>query len=460
MINNILITFPLPDRDNTLLYKDCLPIYSFVEYDTYKVKNAEIAWLNHAYLNDLSIDLESAEKIILDNFAYVSRSYAPDEALDLNDHKIFLADRYGNTGDAGNGGSARCGINGKLQIKGNGVNPLVAINVDEGHSSGKLPLNEALSEALWSEICHNELPYGALRIIAVIRTPQTIVGANTFGDTVEQPCSIMIRELATRPAHYEPALNFWPKQEYARLRDITHKYVEESIKMLEQNELRESGSHSPIFDLSKRFVIRFASQVAASRVKGMPHGSLTSSNIALDGRFLDLGTISGIGDFSNVLLTSGLGATWDDHYGITDWLTNLFYHFNRHSLSGLNAKQQQTLIATFLTTLEEEENKFTAIECGIPVSTKNFIDIGKQLKEILRKGKTHVSRLSECDFNRDKFLSDVKNALSQVGYPDSIPIFKYRDIKYSRFTIFSDKRLTGNCGSKNEINELFSTYLA
>ncbi|WP_245905424.1 MchC protein [Photobacterium lipolyticum] len=460
MKNNILLTYDVPSHDNTALYGNSLPEDSFVSYPAFKVKNAQIAWMNKSWLEEHSIDMEQAEPIFLDNFAYVSRGYADDAELDLTDSRIFLADRYGNTGDAGNGGSARCGLNGLLQIKGNGVNPLVAVNVDEGHSSGKLPLSEAISEAIWSELCHQELPYGALRIIAVIRTPQMITGDNTFGDEVEQPCSIMIREVATRPAHFEPALNFWPRQDYVRLRDATHKYVQSAVKLLESNERKQSGSNTPVYDVVERFVTRFATQVAVSRIKGIPHGSLTSSNIALDGRFLDLGTVSGIGDFSNVLLTSGLGATWDDHLGINEWLETFFYHLNKHSESGLNGEQQKALLDKFNLTLEEQENRYTAIECGIPEQTPELIEIGMKIKQELRKDKWHVSRLADCDFNQERFAAEVQSALKLVGYPEAKPKFKYRHIKYSRFTIFADPCLQGHCGSRKEISDFISLYLS
>lgn len=460
MKENIFITHDIPSEDNTELFGDSLPEYSFVRYFAYKIKNPVIAWINESYIKEYGICSEKAEKLILENFAYVSRGYIDDIELNLNDKKIFLADRYGSTGDAGNGGSARCGLNGHLQIKGNGVNPLVAINVDKGHSSGKLPLSEAVGEAIWSEICHKELPFGALRIIAIIRIPQTITCANTFGDVIEQPCAIMIREVAIRPAHYEPAINFWPKPEFRYLRDETHQYVEESIKLLENNEYYRTGTDTPLYDIVEQFVIRFATQIAVSRVKGVAHGSLTSSNIALDGRFLDLGTMSSIGDFSNVLLTSGLGATWDDHFGIIEWLDNFIYLLNRYSKFGLSNKKKCELVNKFISTLEEQENICVAIECGISPETEDFILIGKKIKEVLRRGKEHVSRLSECDFDRNRFESEVRSALESVGLLNKKINFKYRNIKFSRFTIFSNVILQGNCGSRREITEFISDYIS
>lgn len=457
MSKNAFITYTNPSPENTLLLGGNLSEYSFVEYPVFKLKNAEVSWVNTSYLQENGIDVETAETLILENFAYVSRQYAEDACLDLNDKKIFLADRYGNPGEVGNGGSSRCGSNGQFQIKGNGTNPLVAVNVDEGHSTGKLPLSEAVSEAIWSEICHRELPFGALRIIAIIRTPQTIVGANTFGDVVEQPCSLMIREVTTRPAHYEPALYFWPNPAFVRLRDATHKVVELAVHKLEENEYKETGSPTPVYDVAERFVTRFAAQIAASRVKGFPHGSLTSSNVALDGRFLDLGTISALGDFSNVLLTAGLGASWDDHLAVAEWLENFFYYLNKHSESGIDETQSRTLVEKFLSTLEEQENIHTAMECGIPEGVTNFSEIGKLIKTELRKGKQHVSRLG--NFDEKKFTNEVKDALELVGFADAKPKFKYRKQKYSRFTIFADSRLKGSCGYKDEIGKFISEYL-
>ncbi|KNA44807.1 MchC protein [Vibrio cholerae] len=459
-MSDIFTTHLNPTSDNTTLINRELSEYSFVSYKTYKLKNTEIAWINRKYIDELGLIPSDIEKSLLENFSYVSEGYTTDEELDLTDSKIFLADRYGNPGDAGNGGSARCGLNGHFQVKGNGTNPLGAVNVDEGHSHGKLPLSEAVSEAIWSEICHKELPYGALRIIAIIRTSQTILTTNTFGDVVEQPCALMIREVAIRPAHYEPALNFWPKPEFVRLRDANSKVLELAVNKLENNEYQKTNSHKPIFDVVERFVKRFATQVAVSRVKGFPHGSLTSSNIALDGRFLDLGTMSAIGDFSNVILTAGLGATWDDHLGIADWLWNFFYYLNKYSVHPLTQDEQEQLVKHFLETLEEQENITTATECGIPPDTKEINKVGKIIKEHLRTGKHHVSRLSKCSFNRDLFLADVKNALEKVGHTNSRPNFKYRNIKYNRFSIFSDNRLQGLCGSRNDLEDMFEEYLS
>lgn len=408
-------------------------------------------------LSELGIDHQLGEQLLLEHFSYVTEDFAPEMLLDMNDRKMFLADRYGSPGQVCNGGSARCGLNGQFQVKGNGTNPLVAINVDEGHSTGKLPLSEAVSEAIWSEICHNELPYGALRVIAVIKTSINIDIENTFGNRTKQPCALMVREVAARPAHFEPALHFWPKQEYAELRNAAHAVSFNAIQTLENHINDQNNTEFPLFESSKVFLIRFARQIAASRIKGIPHGSLTSSNIALDGRFLDLGTISAVGDFSNVILTSGLGATWDDHHGIVTWLHNHFYYLDKNSKSGLPRDKRLELIELFLRELERSENIYTAQQCNIPDDQPNIETIGKKIKNHLRKNKLHVSRLT--DFKEQEFKNDLNFILNELGFSQSDPVFKYRQQKYSRFSIFAHPYLEGECGSREQVESLINDYI-
>ncbi len=57
-----------------------------------------------------------------------------------------------------------------FQVKGIGITPLLAQNMSKSHSHGKLFLDEAISEAIWGEICHRHLPYGSIRTLAIIKT--------------------------------------------------------------------------------------------------------------------------------------------------------------------------------------------------------------------------------------------------------------------------------------------------
>ena len=62
MHNQLLHTFIQPDASNTALIGKQLPHSSFVEFDVFKLKNAELMWVNTDLLDDLNCDL-SAEEI-------------------------------------------------------------------------------------------------------------------------------------------------------------------------------------------------------------------------------------------------------------------------------------------------------------------------------------------------------------------------------------------------------------
>ena len=140
-------------------------------YGYWFTKNgAEVVWINKELIQEYNIELD--EKVIKDelinNFSYVSKSYTKKTKIVTNDKKSFMADQYGSRHEVCNGGSARCGLNGYFQIKGIGRNPLVAVNISESHSHGKLFIDEAISEAIWGEICHKHLPYGAIRTFVMV----------------------------------------------------------------------------------------------------------------------------------------------------------------------------------------------------------------------------------------------------------------------------------------------------
>ncbi len=128
--------------------------------------------------------------------------------------------------------------------------------------------------------------------------------------------------------------------------------------------LAENQSAS-LDDALNILIDRLACQIAASRVKGIPHGSLTSSNISVDGRFLDFGTITAVPDFSNYILANGVGAAWDDHELIESWLVNFIDSLNHYSESELTLTQIRNYPSKLSRLLDEYENKFLLLELGI-----------------------------------------------------------------------------------------------
>ncbi|KXF82290.1 hypothetical protein [Enterovibrio coralii] len=455
-----LDTFSQPNKENTGLFGKELSEYNFVPFDCVKLKNTELIWYNKDIVRSLGYPCdETTEQKILDNFSYVTPDYENSEKLDLSDRKVFLADRYGSPAEEANGGSARCGINGHFQIKGNGRNPLVAVNVDYGHSHGKVCLTEAVAEAIWGEICHFELPYGAVRTLAIIKTNGSILSDYGLGDMVEQPTALIIRELAVRPAHYERATYFWPASEFKYLRDSDHFYVKDStLKLDAYCEDKFKGEKNPIFSYLLDAVTRMGHQIAISRVKGIPHGSLTSSNIGMDGAFLDFGTITAVPDYDNFVLTEGLGGVWDDHFPISRWLQNLFFYINKYSCYGLNEEEKKALISKFLSIREEYEDLETAKQCGLSGDDIYLKEVGKKIKEKLRENKTQRKAL--YGIVREDFISELNSVLSSLKIEKSNIDFNLRDIFYNKYTLTVDKRVAGFGGSNTDINEMISSYVS
>lgn len=151
------------------------------------------------------------------------------DPLSSSHSKIFHAERYGGSGIQRNGGGARCGFDGNYQVKGIGANPLVGEGTDGRHSNGALGAIHAIYEALWGEVLAQILPYGAVRAWAVLLTD--VYTDKAFDRSQGRSRrALLVREPVIRPAHFERAPYFRPRQEYAdhlihdarRVRSVIH----------------------------------------------------------------------------------------------------------------------------------------------------------------------------------------------------------------------------------------------
>lgn len=128
--------------------------------------------------------------------------------------KVFLAERYGGSGIQRNGGGARCGFDGRYQIKGIGANPLVGQGSDWHHSNGALGAGQAIYEALWGDILAQILPYGAVATRAILLT-DNYIDIEFERSRGRSRRALLIREPVIRPAHFERAPYFRPQSAYA-----------------------------------------------------------------------------------------------------------------------------------------------------------------------------------------------------------------------------------------------------
>lgn len=441
-------------------FKNQLPDTSFVSFETSRLKNAELVWVNEELLKKYGFNgaIEDIERYILSNYSYVAKNYTSKNGTIEHCRKIFFADRYGSRHEVCNGGSARCGFDGNFQVKGIGITPLLAQNMSKSHSNGKLFLEEAISEAVWGEICHKHLPYGAIRTLAIIKT-NVHEEFSYLDEKPLKPCALAIREFAIRPAHFERATFFWPQSKYISIRDDDAIRVSESIdylpRILEISNT-EIMTEKEFFDCLEIITFRIARQVAYSRVKGIPHGSLTSSNISVDGRFLDFGTITAVPDFGNYILADGVGAVWDDHILIADWLKNMMENINRYSrfdkvFSTLDIKR---IIGFFLKSLEHQENIAILDELNIEVKSCHNLALAKELKKTLLQSK----RVQLGEFCSEDFKNKIIMFSKEKGLPVDDFDFAVRNFKHSSYSILNNKCLNDGELSKESIKNMIEQY--
>ncbi|KLN66156.1 protein adenylyltransferase SelO family protein [Vibrio sp. VPAP30] len=446
-------THQVVDSNNTPFIGTQLPAESFVAFDAYKLKDTEVVWFNKELLSNYNVSGSDEEIVseLINNFSYVSKGYAERKRIHIHDKKQFFADQYGSKHEVCNGGSARCGLNGKFQIKGIGRNPLVAQNMSDSHSHGKLFIDEAISEAIWGEICNKHLPHGAVRTLAIIKTNTK----QDFGYVENAPkkhCALAIREVSVRPAHFERCTFFWPEENYSFLRDNDANRVRKAVPYLSKFLLAEA-TDALLGDVLNHLIDRLACQIAASRVKGIPHGSLTSSNISIDGRFLDFGTITAVPDFGNYVLANGVGAVWDDHELIESWLVNFVNTLNHYSEGELSKGRIREYPSEFTKLLDEYENKFLLIELGIKDHSDSNLHQASLLKERLKSDE----RRAVTRFNDQEFRQNILIEAKKLGFDVNYIGFPLRQAKYSSFTM-----LQGHLNTKYDyrsVGQLINSYL-
>ncbi len=302
-----------------------LPTSSLVPFQTRKLAAPQLLW-RHS---------ELARELDFSDYGYCAPHEDDPEEAYLPQQKEFFSERYGGRGVGSNGGGARCGWDGAVQVKGIGRNSLVGRGSDFWHMHGGANLQEGIREALWGEICHGVLPHGGVRVLGLIAT-----GTQSYFERDIQhrlPRVLILRQAALRPAHYMRAINFSPVDsvlgcgmaDAQRTRDAIREIDLGLAPLLGRQPKRR---HDPEFINAALLEMarRFAAQVAAARAKRMPHGAINCSNIALDGRYLDYGTISTISDYGRIVTARGNPDLWHQHGSLQQTFVNLLFYLRNY----------------------------------------------------------------------------------------------------------------------------------
>ncbi len=421
------------------VYDNKLPKTSFVPFECQKLKHVEVVWVNEDLLEVYGLNgtRKEIEDFLLEEYSYVSDSYT-NNSQTYNKRKIFWVDRYGSTDDFCNGGSSRCALDGSFQVKGIGVTPLLGKNVSESVPNGRLLLDEAIIEATWAELCHKHLPFGAIRTLAIIKTNvfQQDINSN---DKQTKPCALAIREFVIRPAHFERATFFWPSNENMYLRYDDESRVREVIKYLPKTlgiSNYELSSWKEMIKCIKVIISRLSKQVAYARIKGIPHSSLTSDNIGIDGRFLNFSDILNPKIFDEITINNRFNSISNEVLTIANWLKNFIKTLNKHiTFNAIVTNQEaQFLMFHFVNEINHHEN------CAI-LNELNIIDKSKEnLKKINEIKKLAIQDIQDksMTFKPENFMNDIYEISKKHGLKVGDVNFKNRNLNFPSPLSLSD----------------------
>lgn len=293
---------------------------------------------------------------MLRDFAYcLPFEYEPNSAYQ-DESKSCRAERYGGKGISGNGGGVRCGWMGDMTVKGIGRTELAGQDTPFWHSYGGASMREAIREVVWGETFHAALPYGAVRVEAIIGTGTSVPLHYTDslgGDTC--PRALILRRPFLRPAHYMRSLFFQPSPGFSE------KYASDAIRTAAAVRQLEIGLRAALQGTGSATIVeilhvaarRYASQLAVSRAKRLLHGSVTPSNITLDGRFLDFGMTSAVSDHGRIIIARGWPDPWTQHEPMARALGELSFYLRKYDqIHGLEDGLGEELQECFLDELD------------------------------------------------------------------------------------------------------------
>lgn len=256
-----------------------------VRFDASRIKTAKALWIAPC---DYGEAPDHARFIADYAYAVPDSPSFGDVEFDKTDTISLDAERYGGSGTGTHGGGARVGNLGDAQLKGIGQNPLACAS--DGtlngafHSYGGFSLADCICETINSVVLENVLPFGTVRPRGIILISPIAAFHPKRADAQRAPAVILVRDRATRPAHFFRNPNFVVP---GRIildtgNDVTR--LRNANLALRQHCSGDEGVMRFLAD----FLRRCARQFGWARMLGVNHGSISPSNITCDGRWIDL----------------------------------------------------------------------------------------------------------------------------------------------------------------------------
>jgi hypothetical protein len=312
-----------------------------VPFQPRQLRRATILWINRRWFLERQFDMtrddvrERVSNWLLDEFAYaIPQGSEPQDAF-TSRTKTLHADRYGSsTGRTVHGGSGRVATIGSYQAKGVGVTPLAGAGTNWEHSNGCCSIEEAIREAIFSEVAAAEFPHGAVPVVAILATDlhfSASAQANSVTPAV-RPIrrAIVIRPAVLRIAHAERAPLFTHSltgysnsqpDDARRTRDVIQQW---SIRV---------GGRQPVDqaipDLPE-LVSRIAEQVAFGQVHRLFSGGYFSSNLSVGAALLDFGGMRALPNWVNARTLDGVLGFGDEMKIVYKLIESLAFYFKKY----------------------------------------------------------------------------------------------------------------------------------
>jgi hypothetical protein len=296
-----------------------------------RIDDARILWIN-PYADTLDPNFQLATSSGVDYSSYLLETCScimsasiqnnKYEVLDLTQKISGTADRYGGLGIGYNGGSGRNSRVGNYFVKGCGRTPLVSHLTDFAHASGGAYLEEAVREAIYSETVRLTFPHGAVPVLAIIDTGIDFDWPPNIIPNVERRV-LVVRPLFLRPAHFERAVGFVTENPHEGMLD--HNRVSQMYNLSVQAYGQENVKQA-----LKDFFDRWAHQLSFGFINRVRLNSNTTSNVAIDGRLLDFGSMSAVSSWARYNLSHFPDSFESIINSACVGLRSIIYYFGRH----------------------------------------------------------------------------------------------------------------------------------
>ncbi len=294
----------------------------------------------------------SGLKRLTDDVAYAVPAFK-ENATDYTNEKVFgQATGNGGIGLNDNLGDGRSmGVITGYRSKGGGRTGYVGPHADAYHSSGGLPLSDAVRESVWSNLLANELPYGAHRALTIFATG-TLTTPNNADFTAR---AVLIAEDPHRFGH--SVINATAEKLGGAYAEKDRARVKANMKTLVESLPKPAGvsldgkTRAAIFRLAVLEAIdRQAIQHGYLWAHRLFHGATSPANASPDGRLLDFGTMISIKGYARVQVLDDDGASGETRV------------FKQDLLKDVRDSWVRTLPPELLAVLPSEAEMFTRFD--------------------------------------------------------------------------------------------------